>query len=39
MKGTLECRMEYFSAGRDVAVIVALSDDDPSLVLVTAMFT
>jgi replication-associated recombination protein RarA len=39
MKGTLECRMEYFSAERDVAVIVALSDDDPSLVLVTAMFT
>jgi hypothetical protein len=37
MKGTVECRMERFSAGHDVAVIVAISDKDPSLVLVTAM--
>jgi len=37
MHGTLECRMEYFSAGHNVVVIVAVSDDDPGLILVTAM--
>jgi hypothetical protein len=37
-KGTLECRMEYFVAGFDVGVVVAISDDDPSLVLVTALY-
>jgi hypothetical protein len=36
-KGTLECRMDRFMAGRDLGVIVALSDDDPDLVVVTAM--
>jgi hypothetical protein len=35
--GTLECRMERYVAGRDCAVIVALDDDDPSLVVVTVM--
>lgn len=39
MHGTLECRMEHFSAGHNVAVIVAISDDDPTLILVTAMYT
>lgn len=36
-KGSLECRMERFVAGRDLAVVVAVSDDDPDLVVVTAM--
>jgi hypothetical protein len=36
MKGTVECRMELFSAGHDVSVIVSLSDSDPALVIVTA---
>gem|GEM_PF-6993704 len=31
--------MEHFSAGHNVAVIVAISDDDPTLILVTAMYT
>ena len=35
--GTLECRMERFCAGRDLGVVVALSDEDPDLVVVTAM--
>ena len=38
-RGSLECRMEYFCIGRNVAAIVAVSDDDPDLVLVTAMYT
>ena len=37
MHGTLECRVEHVSAGHNVAVIVALSDDDPTLLLITAM--
>jgi hypothetical protein len=37
-KGTLECRMEYYVAGHNIGVIVAISDVDPDLVLVTAMF-
>ena len=35
--GTLECLMERFCAGRDLGVVVALSDEDPDLVVVTAM--
>lgn len=35
--GTLECRMEYYSAGFDIGVVVALSDDDPAVIVVTAM--
>lgn len=38
MKGSLECRMEYFVAGFDIGVVVAIYDDDPSLILVTAMY-
>lgn len=34
--GTLECRMERYCAGCNCTVIVALSDDDPSLICVTA---
>lgn len=36
-KGSLECRMEAYVSGRNLAVIVALTDEDPSLVVVTAM--
>ena len=32
---SLECRMERYVAGRDLAVIVALCDEDPDAVLVT----
>ena len=32
---SLECRMERYVAGRELAVIVALRDDDPSIVLIT----
>ncbi len=34
---TLECRMERYVAGRNCAVIVALDDDNPGLVVVTVM--
>lgn len=33
--GNLECRMERYVAGRELAVIVALSDEDPDLLIVT----
>lgn len=36
MKGSVECKMENFSAGYRVAVIVAVRDD-PGLIIVTAM--
>lgn len=35
--GTLECRMEYYTTGHNIGVIVAVSDDDPTMVVVTAM--
>lgn len=38
MKGTLECRMEHFCTGHNIAVVVAVSDDAPDLILVTAMY-
>jgi len=38
MKGSIECKMELFSAGNGLAVIVAVSDD-PDLFVVTAMHT
>jgi hypothetical protein len=37
MRGSLECRMEYFVAGFNIGVVVAVCDEDPSLILVTAM--
>jgi hypothetical protein len=37
MKGSLECLMEYFVAGFDIGVIVGIFDENPSLILVTAM--
>ena len=39
MRGSIECRMEHFCTGHNIAVVVAISDDDPDLVLVTAMYT
>lgn len=35
--GTLECRMELYTTGHNIGVVVALSDDDPAMVVVTAM--
>lgn len=37
--GTLECRMERYVAGRNLAVIAAVSDEDPNVVVVTVMTT
>ncbi len=37
-KGTLECRMERYVAGRNCAAVVALDDDNPNLLVVTVMF-
>lgn len=34
-KGSLECRMERYVAGRDCAVVVALADENPNLLVVT----
>ncbi|MCE2971345.1 MAG: DUF4258 domain-containing protein [Burkholderiales bacterium] len=36
-RGSLECRMERYIAGRNLGVVAALSDADPGLVVVTAM--
>ena len=36
-KGSLEVRMEYYVAGRTVKTVVALYDEDPSLLLVTVI--
>jgi hypothetical protein len=36
-KGNLEVRMEYYVAGRDIKVIVAVSDEDPDLLVVTVI--
>jgi hypothetical protein len=38
MLGTLECRMEHYCTGHNVGVVVAISDEVPDLVLVTAMY-
>jgi Domain of unknown function (DUF4258) len=35
--GSLECRVQQFLAGREVAVIAALSDEDPTVVIVTVI--
>lgn len=37
IKGSLECRMEFYVAGRNCAVIVALCDEQPDLIVVTVM--
>lgn len=35
--GDLSCRMGYFICGRNLYVQVALSDDDPNMVIVTVI--
>ncbi len=35
--GSLECRMQRFMAGRELAVVAALSDAHPGVVVVTVM--
>lgn len=37
VKGSLERRMQRYVAGRELAVVVALSDDDPDVVVVTVI--
>jgi Domain of unknown function (DUF4258) len=37
-KGTYECRMEKYVAGKDIGVVVAVSEDNPNLIIVTAMY-
>lgn len=34
---TLECRMERYVGGRELAVVVSLDDQDPDLIVVTVM--
>jgi hypothetical protein len=36
-RGTLECRMEYYVAGRNLALVVAVEADDPAVIVVTAI--
>lgn len=36
-KGSLEIRVEYYVAGRTVKTVVALCDEDPSLLVVTVI--
>lgn len=35
--GSLECRMQRFMAGRELAVVAAISDENPTLIVVTAI--
>jgi hypothetical protein len=35
--GTTECRMQHYSAGRHIGLVVAVSETDPGLIIVTAM--
>lgn len=36
-KGSLECRMERYCSGMNIGVVVALCDEDPSLLVVTVL--
>ena len=36
-RGSLECRVQQFLAGREIALIAAVSDDDPAVVVVTVI--
>lgn len=38
-RGSLECRMQRYVGGRECAVVVALDDEDPDLIVVTVMET
>ncbi len=35
--GSLKCRMEFFGTSRNLAVIVALDDDNPDVIVVTVI--
>jgi Domain of unknown function (DUF4258) len=35
--GALECRVQQFLAGREIAVVAAVSDDEPTVVVVTVI--
>lgn len=35
--GSLECRMERYDAGRPIAVIAALCDDNPEVLVITVI--
>ena len=35
--GSLECRMERFCAGRQLAGVAAVSDDDPDILVITVI--
>jgi hypothetical protein len=35
--GNLECRLDRYVAGREIGVLVAIDDDNPNLIVVTAM--
>ncbi len=35
--GDIKCRMEYFIGGIDVKIVVAVSDEDPELIVITAI--
>jgi hypothetical protein len=37
LTGSLECRMQRFMSGRELAVVAAIADDDPAVVVVTAI--
>ena len=36
-KGSLECRMERYVAGRNIAVVAAICDEDPDVIAVTVI--
>lgn len=35
--GSLECRMQRLMSGRELAVVAAISDEDPTVIVVTAI--
>lgn len=36
-RGTLECRMDYYVAGRNLALVAAVDTDNPGVIVVTAI--
>lgn len=36
-RGTLECRMEYYVAGRNLALVAAVDAANPAVIVVTAI--
>lgn len=36
-RGTLECRMEYYVAGRNLALVAAVDASDPAVIVVTVI--